>query len=106
MENPFLLAVALLESRKITTRLLASARENEPAFGVERDEPIDWSLLVVACGAAGEPLKGHRSRSASHLSSIVRLTQTTEEARRAPQKEAGEGGRTRCLERVTGGSCA
>jgi hypothetical protein len=94
MENPFLLAVALLESRRITTRLLASARENEPGFGVERDEPIDWRLLVKACGATGEPER-HQSRSASSRG----------RGKAAPQKEVGEGGRTKCLERVTRGSC-
>jgi hypothetical protein len=93
MENPFLLAVALFESRKITTRLLASARENEPDSGVERDNPIDWRLLAEACGATEEPLERLQSRSAS-------------QARRAPQRDVGEGGRKKSPACLTRGSCA
>jgi hypothetical protein len=46
MENPFLLAVALLESRKITTWLLAGAKKNEPDSRIKGEKPIDWRLLV------------------------------------------------------------
>jgi hypothetical protein len=46
MENPFLLAVALLESREIATRFLRRTmdRKADSPMGVE--EPINWQLLV------------------------------------------------------------
>jgi hypothetical protein len=45
MENPFLLAMALLESRGITTRFLQRTIDNEPAPGTGGEEPINWQLL-------------------------------------------------------------
>ena len=46
MENPFVLAVALLESRRITTRFLLRTKDSEPDTCVEEERPIDWRLLV------------------------------------------------------------
>jgi hypothetical protein len=46
MENPFLLAIALLETREITTRFLSKTRADkaDSRLGVER--PINWLLLI------------------------------------------------------------
>jgi hypothetical protein len=93
MENPFLFAIALFESRKITARLLASARENEPDFGVERDEPIDWRLLDEACDATGKSRERLQSRSASPTCCAEGLAKA--EAKRAP-KDVRKDPRTAC----------
>jgi hypothetical protein len=80
MENPFLLAVALWESREVTIRLLAGARENEPDSPVGGEKPIDWRLLAydrvrteVAEGNGFDPTVAGRSsdrENGSHAPSL------------------------------------
>ena len=45
MENPFLLAVALLESRAIAKPLLSTARDHKAASQMGVEKPINWQLL-------------------------------------------------------------
>src|SRR5260370_17744186 len=45
MENPFLLAVALLESRAIAKPLLSSARDHKADSQMGVEKPINWRLL-------------------------------------------------------------
>lgn len=94
MENPFLLAVALLESREITDRFLARTKGDRPDSRSGGEGPIDWRLLVdvtvrpevTAANASnsGRPRKG----GALHDDVV------------------GEGGRTAHLEHVARSSCA
>jgi hypothetical protein len=93
MENPFLLAIALWESREVTTRLLAGAKENEPDSRLERERPIDWRLL------AGDVVQPEGHQSASNPGRPRKRGALRE-------RDLGEGGRTKCLEHVTRGSCA
>ena len=109
MENPFLFAIALFESRKITTRLLASARENEPDFGVERDEPINWRLLVEDTARtegsetnASNPKIAARSSDKEQDSNPPSLRPSVPQNPRTRTTNT----RTKWLERLTRGSCA
>jgi hypothetical protein len=45
MENPFLLAVALLESRAIAKPLLSSVRDHKADSQMGVEKPINWRLL-------------------------------------------------------------
>jgi hypothetical protein len=78
MENPFVLAVALLESRGITTRFLSRTQNNEPDSRVGEEKPIDWRLLVdsaaeteVAGGKAANPSVAARSSNRERYSDTV-----------------------------------
>jgi hypothetical protein len=161
MENPFLLAVALLESRGITTRFLSRTQDNEPDPRVGEEKPIDWRLLVDSAveteGEAVNPsvavrssdqdqdsntvtgkLRGQLVRRSLRfiaalakgrprdLSSVATPPTLVRPGRRPRKrgalhrwhawrrrkrgtlhkKEVGEGGRTKCSERVTRSSCA
>jgi len=131
MENPFVLAVALLESREVTIRFLAGARENEPDSPVAREKPIDWRLLVDATvpaeiaqrsdsNAAAEGCNSEQAQYADTMNCERRrqLVQRTlrlvsplakgrPRKRGALQKKDGsEGGRKECSADVTRGSCA
>jgi hypothetical protein len=46
MENPFLLAVALLESRAIAKPWLLSARDHKADSQMGVEKPINWRLLL------------------------------------------------------------
>jgi hypothetical protein len=46
MENPFLLAVALLESRAIAKPLLSNARDHKADSQLGVEKPINWRLLL------------------------------------------------------------
>ncbi|MBV8097969.1 MAG: hypothetical protein JOZ31_02315 [Verrucomicrobia bacterium] len=104
MENPFLLAVALWESRKITTRLLGGAKKNEPDFRLEREKPIDWLLLVddtVQTGAT----EGNTSNPAARSSDQEQDSSTPslqDSVRQNPRTST----RTKCRGHLTRGSCA
>jgi hypothetical protein len=52
MENPFLLAVALLESRAIAKPLLSSARDHKADSQTGVEKPIDWRLLFAGSAQA------------------------------------------------------
>ena len=52
MENPFLLAVALLESRAIAKPLLSSARDHKADSQMEVEKPINWRLLFDSSAQA------------------------------------------------------
>jgi len=54
MENPFLLAVALLESRGIAKPWLSNARDHKADSQMGVEKPINWRLLLdVSAQAAG-----------------------------------------------------
>lgn len=46
MENQFLLAIALLESRELTTRFLLKTRDHKADSRLGLERPINWQLLV------------------------------------------------------------
>src|SRR5690348_8628841 len=110
MENPFLLAVALFESRKITTRLLAGAKKNEPDSRLVREKPIDWRLLVkaavqpeVAEGSASNPALVAHSSDQEQDSRVPSLQQAV---RKNPRTRRTTSMRTNCSTHGTRTSCA
>lgn len=102
MENPFLLAIALWESREVTIRFLAGARENEPDSQVREEKPIDWRLLVDST-AQTEGAEGKVCNP-----TVAGCSSDREQDCSAPllQHSIRQNPRTRCLEHVSRGSCA
>ena len=67
MENPFLLAVALLESRAITKPLLSSARDHKADSQMGVEKPINWRLLFDGSARAALRQDGLLCAKGEHL---------------------------------------
>jgi len=102
MENPFVLAVALLESRKVTNRFLAGARGNEPDSPIGVEKPIDWRLLVDD-SVQREGTERSACNPAAQKSNTLSLQHPVPQK---PRTRTTTSTRTRCPEHLTRGSCA
>ena len=110
MENPFLLAVALWESREVTIRIFAGARENEPDSPVGGEKPIDWRLLAydrvqteVDEGNGFNPPPLLSPESEDSLPDVA--SRPVRRSFLEPERQ-DEVGRTNCPTHATRGSCA
>ena len=65
MENPFLLAVALLESRAIAKPVLSSARDHKADSQMGVEKPINWRLLFDGSAPAALRKMGFRALTGS-----------------------------------------